>query len=426
MKLKIISVFCIYMLSLPFTQALTLNIGFPLKMSELLLFVLLFLYLYVGKASKTLVRVLVQYKSLSFLLVWVFLSFLINSYWHYDYPPKTFPFRISALGDSFLRICYIVLNISAFFVSVIILIKHPKSVLKFWVIGAVLASVYAWYIFTSSALNLPYIKLFGMEEVPQNINGLVRCGTFKEGNFFGLYLILSAVIAFYLNKVKTGVFLLITIITTFSSISVVSAVVLIVFVFRRLFLKKKVLIPCLVALPLIIMSIIYVIDTPYFQKNIYAKLMEPSNVLSTANFSKVDRTLTARIGFFQGVNNPFFGVGPYNYGLHYDHYNDFKTFITNNNDWSLGFFPRPDRRRIPNNVYVEVFAEYGLLGFLFFLAFLLKVLIIAFKNRNDFITGGVIAVIISFNAFPSFIMLFVWTFFALPVAINFKNKYLND
>lgn len=425
MKVKISSIFCIYLLSLPFTQALTLNIGFPLKLCELLLFCLLFLYLYIGKASKTLIHLLVKYKAVTFLLIWVLLSFLINAYWHYNYPPKTLPFRISAAGDSFLRLCYIVLNIVAFFISVILLIKHPKHILNLWITGALLAAVYAWYLFISSGLNLPYIKLFGMEDAPQNLRGFIRCGTFKEGNFFGLYLILSAVIAFYLNKIKSGVFLLITIVTTFSTISVVSAIVLILFVVRKQFLKKKVLIVFFIALPFVIGSVVYLVKTPYFQKFIYAKITEPSNVLTTSNFSKVDRTLTARIGFFQGIDNPFFGVGPYNYGLHYDRYNDFETYITNNNDWSLKFFPRPNRRRIPNNVYIEVFAEYGFICFLFFTIFLIQILVVAFKNKNDFITGGVIAILISFNAFPSFIMLFIWTFFAIPVAINFKNKYKN-
>ena len=136
--------------------------------------------------------------------------------------------------------------------------------------------------------------------------------------------------------------------------------------------------------------------------------MEPSNKMSMRNLSKVDRVLTARIAYKIGVNNPILGVGPYNYGLHYDKYNDFTKYIINNNEWSLNYFKRINKRAIPNNIYFEVWAEYGIVGFCLFVIFLLKILYTAFRNKNDIITGGVIAMLVSFNAFPSFTLLFLW------------------
>ena len=172
---------------------------------------------------------------------------------------------------------------------------------------------------------------------------------------------------------------------------------------------------------------LYIVKTPYFQTYVLAKINTPSNVLSKWSFSKVDRTITARIGYFQGINNLFFGVGPFNYGLHYDEYNDSKTFILNNNEWSLSFFSKENKRSIANNVYIEVFAEYGLFGFFIFITFLIKILRLSIKNKNDLITGGIIAILISFNAFPSFIMLFVWVFLAIPAAFeNLKLKENKD
>ena len=159
------------------------------------------------------------------------------------------------------------------------------------------------------------------------------------------------------------------------------------------------------------------------QNHIYNKLTQPSNELSSNNISKVDRTLTARIAFKQGLNNPFFGVGPYNYGLHYDQYNDFDTYIKNNSSWSEAFFRRIKIRAIPNNVYLEIWAEYGIVGFSIFMSFLFLLFKKTCQSKNRFIIGGIIALLISLNACPSFVMQFIWVFFAIPIAIN-NNKEL--
>ncbi|KJD34109.1 hypothetical protein PK35_05105 [Tamlana nanhaiensis] len=424
MKIKVIVIFSLFIFFLPFTQALTLNVGFPLKMSELFLFGLIFIFL--GKKVKLSAFKNVNRISLLIVLflIWAILSFVINIAWKYDYPLKEFPFRINALGDSLLRVFYIVLNFLAFFISVHFF-KNRSYLLKYWVYGAILASIYAWYLFISSSLNLPYFKLYGMQESPQNLNGIIRCGTFREGNYFGLFLLLSGAISFYLKKNKTGIFLLLTIITTFSTISIFSAFVFLIFTQRRKFFRKSVFYKILLLIPIVFICFLVFINSSYYEKYIDSKLSSPSNVLTSESFSKNDRTLTARIGYFQGINNPFFGVGPYNYGLHYDEYNDFEEYFLNNNEWSLEFYQRKNKRAIPNNVYIEVLAEYGIVGFIIFVCILLKILQVAFKNKSDLITGSLIGIFISFNAFPSFIMLFVWVFFAIPIAMQAtKNNEL--
>ena len=424
--IKLSSLFILFLFFLPFAQALTLNISFPLKISELILGVLIFIFIAKTTAFKKLETLTKVSLVILLFLVWSILSFAINSFWHYPYPLKTIPFRISAIGDSFLRLCYIVLNILVFFISVFFLRKTP-NVLKYWVYGAIIASIYSWYLFVFSGLNLPYFKLFGMEEAPQALSGFIRCGTFKEGNFLGLYLLLSAIISFYLQMKKTGIFLLLTIATTFSTITILSTIIFLFFLIRKNFLKRKTFKILVIIMPFMFLTSLYIVKTPYFQTYVLAKINTPSNVLSKWSFSKVDRTITARIGYFQGINNLFFGVGPFNYGLHYDEYNDSKTFILNNNEWSLSFFSKENKRSIANNVYIEVFAEYGLFGFFIFITFLIKILRLSIKNKNDLITGGIIAILISFNAFPSFIMLFVWVFLAIPAAFeNLKLKENKD
>ncbi|SDQ14622.1 O-antigen ligase family protein [Flagellimonas zhangzhouensis] len=412
-------IFTLFLLFLPFTQALTVNVGFPLKISELLLILLIIVSIAKVKVGKVNVKQGANNLIILF-LVWATFSFLINLFWQYPYPLKEIPTRMGSLKlDSILRLLYVWLSVFAYFISQKYFKIFPKA-LGYWVTGAVIASVYAWHLFVFSSLNLPYIKLFGMDEVPQNINGVIRCGTFKEGNFFGLYLILSGVIALHLNRTKTATFLLISTITTLSTMTYVSVFVFLLFISRRVFLKKKVLKYALILSPFILISTAIFIQSSIFQERIYAKLAKPSNELSPSNFSKVDRVISARIAFYEGLDNPIFGVGPYNYALHYDEHNDFESFITNNTEFSLKYFKRENKRAIPNNVYLEVWSEYGIVGFLIFVSFLLLLLLKSFKARNDMLTGGVLALLVSFNAFPSFIVLFIWVFLAL---VNSRTSF---
>ncbi|WP_194768195.1 O-antigen ligase family protein [Tamlana sp. I1] len=420
MKIKFTTFFCLFLFFLSFTQALTINIGFPLKISELLLMVIIILYLFVGYLPKEYLYIVLNSKSLVFFLLWALLSFGINSFWQYDYSLKKIPFRLNAIGDSFLRLCYIYLNILAFFISCYFISKST-NILKYFVIGAVIASCYSWYLFVSSALGFPYIKLFGMESSPQKLFGIIRCGTFKEGNFLGLFLILSAAVAFFKQNLKAGWFLLFTIITTMSTISMVSGIVFLIFIYRKKLFTGKVLI----IYPLIIISCLFFIKTEYFQRYVEKKIFQPVSNLTTSNFSKVDRYITGRIAYKEGLDNPLLGVGPYNYALHYDHYNDYKKVVKNPSKWFDNFIARNNVRGITNNVYLEVWSEYGIVGFIIFLFFLVKTVIIAFKNKDDYITGGIIATLISFNAFPSFIMLFIWVFFAIPYAMCYQKKISN-
>ena len=114
--------------------------------------------------------------------------------------------------------------------------------------------------------------------------------------------------------------------------------------------------------------------------------------------------------------------------MHYDHYNDINLKVDNLNEseWAKNYFKRINDRAIPNNVYLEIWSEYGLIGFCFYLFFLIDFLLLSYKLKEPAILGGAIAMLISFNAFPSFILLFIWVFFAIPYAINLNNKILNE
>jgi O-antigen ligase len=422
-KIKLSNIYNIFLLFLPFTQALTLNIFFALKISEIVLFFLIFMFLQC-KFSKQYVETLKKIRIVPVFLIWFTVSFFINTFWEYTYSLKIVPFRIGMISDSLLRLIYIYINASALIISIYFLSKKIR-LLNFWLIGAVLAAIYSWYIFISSAIGIPYLRLFGMEEIPQNIMGIVRAGTFKEGNFFSLFLILSGAIGFYLNRTRTAWFLIFTVLTTLSTIGVVSSLLFLLLYFRRKILVVRNLKIFMLATPVLILFSIFFFRSQFYEKYIYGKIFTPIENLTPSNLSKVDRYLTSDIAFKQGLDNPFFGVGPNNFTLHYDEYNNIENIVQNNTEWSLAYFEREGKRAIPNNVYLEVWAEYGIVGFTLFILFLIYTLWISYKTRNLAITSGLFAMYLSFIAFPSFIMLFIWVYLAIPYALYTRQKIKN-
>lgn len=415
MKIDVNKVFLIF---LPFTQALTINIFFPLKISEIALVVLLFFYLNKKAIRSSSIWFANANMILLLFCVIVTLSFIVNIYWHYPYPPKVFPFRINRVGDSFIRLCYFYLCLLAYYVSFKFLIKDIKLLDK-WILGALIAAIYGWYLFLFSKFNLPYIKLPGMDEVPLSLNGFIRCGTFKEGNYFGLYLILSASIAFYLQKKKEGWFLLFSVIITLSTISILSAFVFLLFYFRRKFFKINYF---LKIVPIVVFSLFIFTKTDFYKLYIYGKLFDSAKTLTNGNFSKVDRIITGQVAIDSGLDNPFLGVGPANYALHYDHYNYYKKIVFNRNEYFDHLAQRKNIRSIPNNVYLEVLSEYGIIAFVLFIVFLVSILIKSYNLKQDALTGGMLALILSLNAFPSFIMLFIWVFISIPFALEWNKR----
>ncbi len=407
-----------YFIFLPFTQALTINLIFSLKISEIILVFLSFLFLN-KNVKQNLTWFINQNKLLLLFVAMVTLSFIVNLYWSYDYEPKKIPYRINRIGDSFIRLCYFYLCLIAYFITFILLTNNIKN-LKYWVYGALLAALYSWYLFTSSALHLPYLKLPGMDALPQSINGIIRCGTFKEGNFLGLFLILSASISFYLKKYLSGWFLLLSCITTISTISFICALVFLLFFYKGIILKNKRIL--LLGLFFVFATSIFMINNSIVKEQLYEKLFQPVHEVSNANLSKVDRTITARTAYNLGLENPFFGVGPANYGLHYDHYNDYKLIVKKRSDFFDNLVKRKNIRAIPNNVYAEIWSENGVFSLLIYISFLTVTLMIAFRQKENAVTAGLIVVIIYLNAFPSFIMLFLWSFLAIPLVLKFQKK----
>ncbi|MGB3149321.1 MAG: hypothetical protein WBB27_01555, partial [Maribacter sp.] len=285
MKLKTEHIFKLFLLFLPFTQALTLNVFFPLKISEVMLVLLIFTLLN-RRFKRQFIKELGRIRILFFFMALVTISFLANIFWHYPYPLKNVDVRVGPEIDSFLRLGYIYLNILGLIIGLYYLSKNLQ-LLRYWLYGAIVAALYSWHLVVSTAIGIPYLKLYGMEDYPQAIMGIVRSGTFKEGNFFGLYLILSGSIAFYLNRTKTAWFLFLSVLTTFSTISIISAVVFTLIYLKNVLLRPASLRIFVVSLPFVIIASILFVNSQFYEKYIEQKLFTPMATLTPANLSKV-------------------------------------------------------------------------------------------------------------------------------------------
>jgi O-antigen ligase len=408
-------IFALFLFFLPFTQALTINVGFPLKISELLLFLLLFIYLITSNILNfKLSRLTI---TLFFFTVVIFVSFIVNIFYKYPYNLILGDSRFSPFVDSLLKFFYVLIAIFAMLVSINELSKNSKLV-KFFLWGAIVSSLYSWYLFASGVLKLPVLLLPGMND-PAVINtpfgDIIRCGTFKEGNFMGLYLVIAAIVAFYQNKVTVSVFLFLTIITTFSTAAMACS-----FIFFMIFLIKKYkkhkfkLIGALSLTALVLFLLIQFNSS--FKSYFFDKIFASEDTVENTNdvFSKVDRLNTTYVGLSMFYDNPVFGVGLSNYSLHYYHYNLLPELDV------VGF------KRIPNNIYIEIMSETGIFGIFTFLYFLIQIYNIGKRKSRIILASGLIACYFYFFAFPSFTLLFIWVFFGIVCSLNNHQSNSND
>ncbi|MDB5149464.1 MAG: p19 [Mucilaginibacter sp.] len=391
----------LFFLFLPFGQALTLNIVFPLKLSEISLVLLVLHEIATGnflnwKLSRPIL--------LSFLFIFIVLvSVFVNIFYRYNYPLSLEYSRINPAIDSIMKFFYVMLALLGMLVTRNALIQKP-SLIKWFFIGAIVSSIYCWYLFISGVLRIPAFLLPGMENPPQvaTFNGIdiIRVGTFKEGNYMGFYLLLSAILALYYRKTKLSIFLFITIITTFSTTSIFCFIIFIVFYFIKKYKKYKIkLIVGFSIIAVVIVSLVQVSEA--FRTIFYNKIFGNEDSVENQNdlFSKADRLNSTIVGLSIFTNNPVLGIGLSNYGLHYKHYNaapDFELLS--------------DTKRIPNNIYIEILSECGLLSLIVFAAFLYVVFREAKHKSNGILTAGLIAACVYFFAFPTFTMLFIWVF----------------
>lgn len=400
-------------LFLPFNYALTINLGFPLKISEIALLLsvasigitlLLSLRLPVWGFNSIAVRLIILF------VIFATLSTITHLKWSYPYPTKVFESRLSYKLDSLLKLFYLYLNVAAMLVAANAFRTNPKRFtrLLFW--GASIAALYTWYLAIASFYDYSPFLLPGMDKDPQKLRlsdfSVIRCGTFKEGNYMGVFLLITGVIAFYFNKQKQGLFFLFSILPTMSTMAILATVFFLICVLFKRYFRIRYLLHLVFILGFMISVFGLSLLSPTVRFIIVDKVFVSKNSDASAAYSKTDRLNSVKVAKDITLDNPLLGIGLSNYALHYDQYN------------TLATSPYTNKKPIPNNVYMEMLCETGIIGATLFFMFIIALYRTTSKDRSRVLRYGLIALLMCFNAFPTFSILFIWVFIGLIVSLK--------
>jgi O-antigen ligase len=406
-------------LTLPFMQALTLNLGWPIKIYEVTLAVAIIFWL----AGALKIPVAWQYrKEMGLLLAfacWVFLSSLINivvrSQFTLDL--STLSSRFGPFGDSMTKVAYIIFIVIAFSLILRISLINSEKVASYWLIGGVISALYGWYLFASSSLGLSPFLLPGIDDPQYFSLGLVnfpiiRSGTFLEGNFAGLFLLQSASLAFHYKRRKLAFFFLASVITTLSTVSILAMTMYGTLVFieklREARIAKKIAMITICA-AIIVPASVASLSSPLVNAILIQKITASTND-SPLGLSREERSTQSLTGLKMFAHNPILGVGISQYGFYYNQFKEDGDIIRNSSN-----------KKIANNVYVELLAETGIVGFIIFAVFVLRVIAASLNPELVHLRSGLFITLLCFLAFPSFSVLYVWVFFALILSNHIKN-----
>jgi O-antigen ligase len=388
-------------LTLPFTAALTLNLRFPLKIYEAAL-------LFAGVTCVAQQRIQTVRSAaraarwVAALVAWAIAVLLL----HIWLPPQGLaatglPSRFGPLGDEVAKLLYLLLSLVGFLLVAQRAYEDEREVIRFWLIGAVLASVYTWYLFTSSLLGVSPLLLPG-DQNPQlftfgNLT-LIRSGTFEEGNYLGLYLLLSIMLALRAEQKLLALFLACTVLVTFSTVNVAAlALVSAALIWRGPLSGRARFFSVLAGLCVIFAFGALLVGTGYIQNVIASKVAGENAV------SRLDRIGSALAGIRMFLDHPVTGVGISQFGYYYRSYELFYL-----SDFSVFTY-----KRIANNVYVELLSELGAVGFFLYAGFIFRIW--QKLRATEFLEFrvGFLAMLFVWNAFPTYTTMFLWAFWGL-------------
>lgn len=388
--------------ALPLTQALTIDLGFPLKISEVALLAATPLRL-ASLGGETRTQSDGGNRPLVYAFFFVFTTCLSLFYalaLQKGRPPDQGQYRFGADVDGLLYLAYLILAVATMLLVADITRRRRDTVIKVYLRGAVVAASYAFYV------NLGLPPLPGASNQSALVGGfsLLRAGTFLEGNFFGLYLLTALVLAFCVRRLGVAAILSGAVLVSLSTPNIAFMALLWLVVLARSAKSKPS--NLLVVIPLV--AILLLTPNAYWYRAIGEKVNDPSSQSVIERRGSAD----AALGMF--LDNPFTGVGVGQYGLWFREYRP--SYVPPE------FLERG--RLIANNVYAQVAAEQGALGLIPFLALVVQVLRTAWRRISRLAGVGVMCVLVVLNAFPSATAVFVWAFFGaiLGMAAHTRSR----
>ena len=382
---------------LPFQQAFTLDLGFPLKITEIL-------------AIAGIVASLIAYRQRPRLTipVWLIVGLgavvILSSCWNLltgstvDVSAEMYPRGVTF--DLLLYTGYA--GFALAFCIAIALFMDAQQVLKALAWAVRLAAIYVLlqlllWSFGSSLLeiingNIQLGSLYGVR--------LPRNGPFLEGNYLGFF-----AIAGFFATLKTrdwvgvGLAALLFFYSQSTSAFVAACGAAVAIVLLRPTRRKALI----AGAALVVVGATAAIVPPVtrFVTAQLTKLGIIENNLGEAfGYSLRGRTANAETGFAMAGDHPIFGVGQGRYAAHYWDYLD-RSGLPDN-------FGTNVVRPIANNVYAQIAAETGFIALLIFVA-LLGYLLLRARRESDATLGLIVATAVGLIAFPAWTGLPIWT-----------------
>lgn len=388
---------------IPFQQALTLDIGFPLKISELLAAIGILLALIGAPTRLFLGRG-----------AWIVAALLgittVSSLWNGIATDFSFTSDAYPRGLSFDLIQY---TIYAFFALVFALsvssMLKPATVLNAFGWAVRLVVIYcaiqfiAWLVFSNSLEfiggNVQLGSQYGIK--------LPRNGPLREGNYLGFF---AVVCAFFLVRARDAVGVVGAVALVFYSQSTGALVGLCVGIIVGIILRptwrKAVSLGSCLAIASGVVALV-----PALRHVAIGQLTKlgliPNNLGDSYVYSLRSRSVNAETGFRMIGENPVLGVGQGRYAYHYDSYLD-RTGLPEN-------FGTTYVRPIANNVYAQIAAETGVIALMLFAALLLA-LLFWLRRTSSALVGAAAAICVGVIAFPAWTNLMLWAVIAACMA----------
>jgi hypothetical protein len=410
---------------LPFTYAGTLDLGFPLKLYEVMSAVLFATCaLNFAIRRRFVARLFPAEKKIFGVAVAYFVVAVVSSFLAY-FTLDAYRAQVEiqswsqdpALASA-LKCGYLFLDLFILFFLLGTKGITVDSICNWWFVGGVAAALYGWYLFLASFHGATPPVLPG-QTILQREGPLfpvaIRGGTFREGNHVATYYLLSGILAgamfFRTRRIRyalLSLFFLGSIIHTLSTSGSIAALAF--FIVAMILIGISSRSALVLILPLFVVMTtagLGIAATPFFQEVVMDKLTGDNGQGNSLR----QRQDLIYSGFDMFKEHPFLGIGLSNFGYLYPYY----TSYTPEDLLEL----TKGEKQITNNVYSEVSTETGLVGIAVFLLFcggmlgLYRASARRFEHRVLF--AGLIGLFVAWMAYPTFSILFQWVFFAVVI-----------
>lgn len=380
---------------IPFQQALTIDLGFPLKISEILAIIGVISYV-IGCRFRV-VRSRIDWIVIAMAAI-VMISSLYAAFTT-DGAARPEGYPNGLLFDLAQYTGYAMLAMALAMAIGAVLSPEKFSEALGWAVR--LAVLYAAFQVVVWLLGGSVVELLNgnFQMGTQYGVRMPRNGPFREGNYLGFF---AATSLFFLARSRDilGITLAsILVLYSQSTGAMVGAAAAVVVSILLRPSRRKLIVLAIAAVAATIVALV----VPPVNRLIVGQLTKlgliENNLGASYGYSLRSRSVNAETGFNMGLSNPILGLGQGRYSLYYDEYID-RTGLPDN-------FDATNVRHIANNAYSQIAAEAGLLALVVFVALLVALLYVSRLDSSS-LAAVVIALAVGLVAFPAWTNITAW------------------